>query len=308
LADLAGGGALATAGDLTINGVLVGSFGPSSTFGSVISAINSTSATGVTASVDAVNGKLVLTANGIGSTGITVNNDNGLGTLLGLSSSNVSRGKGVTYNLSVNGNVVGTDLTSDSSTIDISKYGYGSTQLTVANSGKFNVQVTGSGASFKSKISTFISAYNTLKQMLDDSTKITVGSDGKVQASVFSNRSDINNLLSSIRSKIYTSVSGTSINSSYDNASKIGLGFDSSGLLSITDSTKLDAALANSPSSVDALLNLNKTAAISTASSQLGIATRINNLITVMVGVLQIPKTRSLLYIKSHLLLIRALI
>jgi len=106
-----------------------------------------------------------------------------------------------------------------------------------------------------------------------------------VQASVFSNRSDINNLLSSIRSKIYTSVSGTSINSSYDNASKIGLGFDSSGLLSITDSTKLDAALANSPSSVDALLNSSKGLAASSVSvAQQGIATRINNLMTALTG------------------------
>jgi flagellar capping protein FliD len=144
--------------------------------------------------------------------------------------------------------------------------------------------VTGSGTSYKSKISTFITAYNNLKQMLDDSTKITVGADGKVQTSVFSNRADINNLISTIRNKIFSPLTDSSINSNYNTASKIGLGFDSSGTLSITDSTKLDAALANSPSSVDALLNLNKAAVSSTPSGQQGIATRINNLMTAMTG------------------------
>jgi flagellar capping protein FliD len=187
--------------------------------------------------------------------------------------------------------VSASDLTSNSSTLDISKYGFGATQLTVSSLGLYTVQVTGSGASYKSKINSFISAYNSLKQMLDDSTKITVGADGKVQASVFSNRSDINNLLSTIRGKIYSVVSDSSINSSYDSASKIGLGFDSSGMLSITDSTKLDTALANSPSSVDALLNLNKSASTSTPSAQLGIATRIVNLMTVMTGTSGIVST-----------------
>ncbi len=273
--------------DLTINGVNVGTFSSTDTLGSVVAKINGNSSTGVTASIDALNRKLVLRANSIGAAPITVAVDSGSGLdqVLGISTSSVVRGEGITYNLKHNGESVSTSvLTSDSSTLDISKYGFGSTKLTVSNVGTYSVQVTGSGASYKSKINTFISAYNSLKQMLDDSTKITVGADGKVQTSVFSNRSDINNLLSTVRSKIYSSVSDSSISSSFDSASKIGLGFDSSGLLSITDSTKLDSALANSPSSVDALLNLNKTAAISTASSQLGIATRINNLITVMVG------------------------
>lgn len=273
--------------DLTINGVNVGSFSSADALGTVVAKINSMSSTGVTASIDALNRKLVLRANAIGAAPISVavTAGSGLDEVLGIATSPVVRGVGITYELKHNGIAVSNSvLTSDSSTLDISKFGFGSTKLTVSNVGTYSVQVTGSGASYKSKIDTFISAYNSLKQMLDDSTKITVGADGKVQTSVFSNRSDINNLISTIRSKIYTSVSDSSISSSYDSASKIGLGFDSSGLLSITNSAKLDSALANNPSSVDALLNLNKTAAISTASSQLGIATRINNLITVMVG------------------------
>ncbi len=285
LADFVGSGGLTGTGDLSINGVSVGSFGSTSTLGSVVSAINGTSATGVTASIDAVHGRLILTANAIGSTGVTVTAGAGLDAVLGMApgTSTLARGNGVTYDLSVNGASIGTGLQSDSTTIDISKYGYGATQLTVSNTGNFNVQVTGSGADYKTKINTFISAYNTLKTMLDDSTKITVGSDGKVQTSVFSGRSDINNLLSSIRSKIYTSVSGTGVNSSYDSMSKIGIGFDSSGVMSITDSAKLDSALANSPTSVDVLMNANKSVSTA-ASSQQGVATRIYNLMTALTG------------------------
>jgi len=280
LGGLSGGAGLGAAVDLTINGVSVGQFGSDSTLGSVVSAINGNSATGVTASIDSVNGKLRLTANSIGAMGINVNAGDGLAAALGIDGPSVDRGTGVLYNLTHNGTTVA--LTSDSATLDISKYGYGATQLTVSNKGTYSVQVTGSGASYKSKINTFITAYNSLKQMLDDSTKITVGADGKVQASVFSSRADINNLLSTIRAKIYTPLTDASISSTYNTASKIGLGFDSSGVLSITDSAKLDSALANSPSSVDALLNLNANAVSSTPSGQQGIATRINNLMKAM--------------------------
>ena len=278
-------------GNLKINGVDVGDFDSTSTLGAVVSAINGKSETGVTASIDSLHGKLVLRSNAIGANPIAVVAGSGLNAVLGIDSSTAVEGRGITYDLKHNGDAVATNLTSDSSTLDLSKYGFGSTKLTVSNPGVYTVQVTGSGAAYKSKINSFISAYNSLKQMLDDSTKITIGADGKVQSSVFSNRSDINNLISTIRSKIYSSVSDTSINSSFNSASKIGLGFDSSGLLSITDSAKLDSALANSPSSVDALLNLNKSASASTPSDQLGIATRINNLMTVMTGTSGIVST-----------------
>ena len=288
LADLKDGASLTGNGTLTINGATLGTtFTSASTLASVISAINSNSATGVSASIDAVKGRMVLTSNSIGSSGISVSAGGGLDSVLGLNSAQARfvRGTGVTYDLSLNSVSVGTGLTSDTTTIDLSKFGYGSTKFTVAAEGLYNVQVTGSGSAFKSKINTFISSYNTLRQTLDDATKITVGSDGSISTSVLSGRSDVNNLLSSIRSKMYTSVSGSSINASYDNISKIGLGFDSSGVLSITDSAKLDSALANSPSSVEALLNANKSASpLTTPNSEQGVATRIYNLMTSLTG------------------------
>ncbi len=295
LADFTSQGSVSGTNALTINGAAVGSFTSASTLGSVISAINSNSYTGVTASVDAVDGRLVLTSNAIGSNGITVGvtGGTGLDTVLGIGTGNTfTRGSGVQFNLTVNGAGVGSALTADSTTIDTTKYGFGSVQFTAGTTGKFNVKVSGSGSSYKSKVNTFISAYNTLRQTLEDSTKITVNADGSVSTSLFSTRTDINTLSSSIRSKMYASVTDSSVNSSYDNISKIGLGFDSSGVLSITDSDKLDLALSNSPSSVDALLNANKSTTASTASTaNQGVATRIYSLMYALTSTTGLVKT-----------------
>lgn len=287
LANLANGSGLAASESLTINGVSVGTFGATSSLGSVISAINSNPTTGVTASVDATTGKLVLTGSSLGRTSISATaSGSDLLTALGLGAGKTSvEGSGMAYTLYANGGA-GVAGTSDTSTIDLSQYGYGPTKVAVSNVGDFMVRVSSSGAEYKTKINSLISAYNSMKQMLDDSTKITVGSDGKVSASVFSNRADINNLLSTIKSKIYSQVSdgGVTVNSSYDTAGKIGLGFDSDGKMQITDSAKLDAALANNPSFVDSLFNLNKNVTTSLSSQNQGIATRIYNLTNSMVS------------------------
>ena len=256
-----------TSASLTINGVSVGSFSDSDTLASVISAINSYPSTGVTASVNASNGKLRLTSNSVGSSGIAVSvGGAGLSTALGLGSSTFSRGAGMAYTITDAANNTYTG-TSDSSTVDFSKFGLGSTKLTVATTGNYNVTVAGSAPDYKAKVDTFVTAYNDLKKMLDESTKITVGADGKVSRSIFSSRSDINNLLSAIRSKIYTQVQDPSaggasnystLSSNCDTAAKIGLGFSSDGTLSIKDVTKLNYMLSTSPVSVDTLLNAGK--------------------------------------------------
>ncbi len=250
-----GGGTFA-ADELKINGVSVGTISPTATLGSVVSQINSISGTGVTASIDQSTGKLRLSANSNGDYSIAVESGNvaqalGLDTL----SASVNRGSGTRFTVSVNGGTASTVYTSASNEIDLSRYGYGSTKITPSATGVFSVKVFANAADNKAKINSFISAYNSLKQMVDDSTKVTTGSDGKVAASVFSNRADINSLLSNIRSRVYSEVEGTGISSQYNTMGKIGIGFDRSGTMSIVDSARLDAALASSPSAVNALLN-----------------------------------------------------
>jgi flagellar hook-associated protein 2 len=249
---------------LTINGVSLGTISDSDTVGSVISKINSSSA-GVTATLDPSSQSIRLTANSSDSSTITVSDGGSshLADTLGLGATAAStRGSGVQFTL--NG---GATQSGDSNTINFSAFGFGGTSMSVTGTGTFNVQVSASAGDYKTKINTLISSYNTLKQMLDDSTKITVDSSGKVSASVFSNRTDINNLLSTIKSRVYTAVTdpnvatGTSsssypsLSSSYNTMGKIGIGFDSSGMMVINDQAKLDSALAKNPGAVDALFN-----------------------------------------------------
>jgi flagellar capping protein FliD len=245
---------------LTINGVSVGSISASSTLGAVVSQINSTSGTGVTATIDPSTGKLRLTANTNGDYAITATDGNGgtgVAQILGLNTiaGSTTRGSGTKFTLSVDGGATSPVYTSATAEIDLSQYGYGGTKVTPTATGTFSVKVAANGSEVKTKITSLISSYNSLKQMLDDSTKVTVASDGTVTASVFSNRADVSSLLSTIRSRVYTEVEGSGISSQYNTMGKIGIGFDRYGTMSVIDSAKLDAALANSPSSVNALLN-----------------------------------------------------
>lgn len=254
-------GGMSVASDtLTINGVSVGTINRTGTLGAVVSQINSTAGTGVTATIDPSSGKLRLTANTNGDYPISVTDGqggSGVAQALGLDtfSSPVSRGSGTTFTLAVNGVADPTVYTSTTGEIDLSQYGYGGTKITPSVTGAFSVKVTASGSDNRAKINTLISSYNSLKQMVDDSTKVTTGTDGKVSASVFSNRADINSLLSGIRSRVYSEVEGTGILSQYNTMGKIGIGFDRNGTMSVVDSAKLDAALTSNPSAVNALLN-----------------------------------------------------
>jgi flagellar hook-associated protein 2 len=261
------GGGMSVASDtLTINGVSVGTISKTATLGSVVSQINSTSGTGVTATIDPSTGRIRLTANANGDYPITVSDGQsgaGVAKALGLDTLDAdptkrfsaTRGSGTTFTLAVNGEAASPEYTSTTAEIDLSQYGYGSTKITPSATGIFSVKVAASGADNRAKINSLITAYNSLKQIVDESTKVTTGADGKVSASIFSNRADINSLLSGIRSRVYTAVEGTGVSTQYNTMGKIGIGFDRNGTMSVVDSAKLDAALTNFPSAVDALLN-----------------------------------------------------
>ena len=284
LADLASG--MTGSDTLTINGVSVGSISSTATLGAVVSQINSTSGTGVTATIDPSTGKLRLTANANGDYPISVTDGNGgtgVAQILGLDALSVVRGSGTKFTVAVDGGAASAVYTSSTTAIDLSQYGYGSTKVTPSATGAFLVKVTASASDSKTKINSLISAYNTLKQMLDDSTKVTKATDGTVSASVFSNRSDVSGLLSGIRSRIYSEVQGTGISSLYNTIGKIGIGFDKSGTMSVVDSAKLDAALTSNPSAVNALLN-NESGVSGVALVNQGIATRLVNLMTSLTG------------------------
>lgn len=285
--DKLGAGMAFPSDTLTINGVSVGTISSTSTLGAVVAQINSASGTGVTAIIDPSTGKLRLTANANGDYPITVTDGNGgagVAQVLGLDTiaASLSRGSGTTFTLAVDGGAP-VSYTSPTAEIDLSRYGYGSTKISPSSTGVFSVKVTSNSSDNRTKINALISAYNSLKQMVDDSTKVTKGADGTVTASVFSNRSDINTLLSGVRSRIYTEVAGTGISSQYNTMGKIGIGFDKTGTMSVVDSAKLDAALASNPTAVGALFNSGTTSTTATVSTQ-GVASRIISLMTALTG------------------------
>jgi flagellar hook-associated protein 2 len=242
--------------ELRINGASVGTVSSSSTLGAVVSQINSASGAGVSATIDPSTGRLRLTSNISGDYAISVTVGSAA-TALGLDTlaASVTKGSGTRFTVAVNGGTASQVYSSTTGEIDLSKYGYGSTRITPSATGVFSVKVTANASDGRAKINSLISAYNSLKQMLDDSTKVTTGADGKVTASVFSNRGDINSLLSNIRSRVYSEVKATGLSTQYNTMGKIGIGFDRNGTMSVVDSAKLDAALTDNPSAIDTLLN-----------------------------------------------------
>ena len=295
---------------LTINGASI-TVESSATVGSIVSAINQSTSMGVTAALDPIRQRIVLTNAGTGEMGVSVGGDAALASALGLKDSFgldwnssdpgngdgwFSRGASASYSLKFNGQSVlnstgGTSFNSASNSIDLSKHGFGGTVFTLAPDSvpsggsplAISAVVSGNSSEARKKIETFISSYNSLRQLVSDKTKVTVGSDGKVSTSVLSDNKEIVGLASSIRSNIFASVvdaSNLSLNASYNSISKIGLGFDKEGILSIVDSSALDAALTNQPTAVDALLNAVGTGTSATATQ--GIGARVSYLVDKM--------------------------
>ena len=300
---------------LTINGVALGPFDGTSTsytLNSLVSVINSNTRVGVTASIDPQSQRLVLTSTASGRSGISVSGN--LAAALGLSDSGTAwsetstapangsgyfhRGNALEFNLMYNGRLVkdasGNELlTSDSNTIDLSRFGFGSTKITLSPTSDltnltspltYTAVVGGAASQAKKKIEDFISSYNSLSQLVTEKTKITVGADGKVTTSILSDNKEMGGLASKLRLLMLGAISdatNSKISESYDSLSKIGLGFSRAGVMSITDSATLDKALLNAPAAVDALLNSLGTSAVSTTQ---GVGIRVSGLVDSFTG------------------------
>lgn len=321
---LAGGAALGAAETLTINGVLIGTFNASTTsLATLVSTINQKTSAGVTASIDPNSQRLVLSSNKLGSATISLSANENLSVALGLrqnttaawteatAAPNVTdgwfkRGLPMQYNLKYNGQLVtdasgNTLFNAENNEVDLSKFGFGSTKIqitpsnditNVSSAQTYTAVVSGATEVARAKIDTFVSAYNSLRQLASDSTKITVGSDGKVTTSVLSDNKDVANLATNLRSRIFAQVtdpssSNTSLSTSYDSIDKIGLTFDKTGTLSVSNTTLLEYALTNSPTAVDALLNYAGYAiapATTTSTTTQGIGARISTFADTLIG------------------------
>jgi flagellar capping protein FliD len=258
-----------------INGVEI-SASPSETLGSLISTINSSGA-GVTAYIDPKTRSVVLSSNDLGGAPISVGGP-GFDHILGPVVDPVVPGERQAvpsqpfkYTLKRNGQSIvnpldATGFTSNSSTLDLSVHGLGSTSLSVPGMGTYKFQVDAVALS-RDKIDSFIKAYNDLRTQVNDLTKTTVGSDGKVTTGVLAGSRDVQTLLSTIRTRIFSPVKDPgSVFANIDDApvsgsyygvglDSIGIGFDRDGVLKVTSESKLTTALSQSPSKVNALFS-----------------------------------------------------
>jgi flagellar capping protein FliD len=260
---------VSTARTNKINGVEI-DLSPTATLGSLISTINSSGA-GVTAYIDPKKRSLVLTSNDSGGAPISIEDSlsDGLTQILGTSTAVPSQP--FKYTLKRNGQSIvnpldPTGFTSNSSTLDLSVHGLGSTLLSVSGAGSYKFQVDAVALS-RDKIDSFIKAYNDLRTQVNDLTKTTVGSDGKVTAAVLAGNRDVQTLLSTIRTRIFSPVKDPgSVFGNIDDdpgsgsyygvgLDSIGIGFDRDGVLKVTSESKLTTALSQSPSKVNALFS-----------------------------------------------------
>jgi flagellar capping protein FliD len=279
---------VSTATTNKINGVEI-DLSPTATLGSLISTINSSGA-GVTAYIDPKKRSLVLTSNDSGGAPISIEDglSDGLTQILGTSTAVASQP--FKYALKRNGQWIENPLdpldpanppnpsdqatyvsrlsefTSTSSTLDLSVHGFGSTSLSVPGVGSYKFQVDAVALS-RDKIDSFIEAYNDLRTQVNDLTKTTVGSDGKVTTGVLAGNRDVQTLLSTIRTRIFSPVKDPgSVFASIDDApvsgsyygvglDSIGIGFDRDGVLKVTSESRLTTALSQSPGKVNALFS-----------------------------------------------------
>lgn len=237
----------AGAGSFTINGVAISYNVNTDTVASVASRINASSA-GVTAAYDAANDKMVLTNKSTGDLGISVSEAAGglLGALGLTSGTTFTRGDNAEFTL--NG---GATLTSTSNTLDSSAHGVDGLSVTVNSEQTQTIAVGTDTTAVKTKVQGFIDSFNAVQQFLDSVTKITTDSKGKVTAAVLANNREVQEWGRSLRTMAFASISG--LTGSIGRLDDLGIDFKAgTNELTIKDSTKLTARLADATADVAA--------------------------------------------------------
>ena len=228
------------AGAFTVNGVSIAFNAATDSLSDVLARINDSTAA-VTASYDSLNDRLVLRDKNTGDVGIALQDVSGnFLAATGLSGGTLQRGKNLLY--SVNG---GPQLTSSSNTITEASSGIPGLSVTAAKEGASTTVTVGSDtAKIKTAITDFLDEYNKAQSMIDTQTTSSTDAKGKVTANPLTGDSDANNIAAQLRSLVGAQVSGLAGTIKQLAA----LGIESNGndnTLKLSDSSKLDAALAN---------------------------------------------------------------
>jgi flagellar hook-associated protein 2 len=235
----------AGAGTFTINGVAIDYNVNTDTLGQVMKRISASSA-GVTASYDAVNDRMVLANTATGDLGISLSETaGGLLGALGLTSGYTAV-RGDNAEFSVDG---GPTLISSSNTLDGTAHGISGLSITVDSETTQTLTVAADTAKMRGKIDAFITAYNAVGTYLEEKTKIT-SANGKVTTAVLASNRDVQAWSREMRNLAFDAISGLS--GTVDRLDDLGIDLNRDGVMSIKDTTKLDAALADHPADVEA--------------------------------------------------------
>jgi len=236
------------AGSFTINGVSINYDTSTDTLAALLSRINASGA-GVTAAYDSTNDRVTLTNNATGDTGMSVvDSSDGILAALGLttaSGATFAHGKNALF--TVNG---GAQQSSKSNTLDATALGVSGLTVTANSTDTQTITVAPNTDAMNTAIQGFISSFNTFQTDIDSATKVTTGTDGTVKTSVLSGDSDVESWGSDLRALAFAGISG--LTGSVQRLDDLGLDFSATdNTLSVTDQSKLDAALSNSTTDVN---------------------------------------------------------
>ena len=256
-------------GSFQINGVSIAFNVNTDSLQSVLSRINASSA-GVTAAYDTSNDRFTITNKTTGNLGLSVaETSGGLLDAMGVgteSSATALSGTDAIYN--VNG---GANTVSHSNTFTDASSGL---SITAGSTGTQTVSVNSDTSGSMTAINNFVAAYNKVETAISAETKITVGADGTVTNAVFAGNAEVSGLGSQLRSMVFSSVASLT-GGSISRLQDIGIDFTpGASTLTITDPTKLSAALASNGSDVANLFQ----------NSTNGLNTQLTNFITKTTG------------------------
>lgn len=232
------------AGAFKINGVSIQFNASSDSLANILQRIND-SAAGVTASYDATNDQFVLRNKGTGDLGFSLQDVTGnFLAATGLSGGSLQRGKNLRY--TVDG---GTELVSSSNIITEASSGIAGLTVTALAEGDTQISVASDTAKIKQAITGFIDEYNKAQSYIDSQTASSTDSHGVVTAGLLAGDGDASGIASKLRSLAYSAVTG----GAGVLTQLAALGIDTNGQdnsLKLSDSAKLDSALANNLSGV----------------------------------------------------------
>jgi flagellar hook-associated protein 2 len=234
--------------------------------------INASSA-GVTASYNSATNNVVLTNNstgdiGLGANDVATSGQVGLLGALGLTSaSTLQHGQNALF--TVNG---GPAISSASNTLSATTLGIPGLTVTAGTATMQTITVAPDATSMTTAIQNFVADYNTVQSAISTDTTITTGANGQPQTAVLSSDQDVANWASKLEAMIFATVPGLS--GTVTQLANLGLDFDSTGKLSLTNSSKLQNALTNHGADVASYFSQSST----------GIATSVNSYLNTLLS------------------------